>query len=292
MRHKLDGTEYAVKKIYIRSNGIQSVMSYLAEVKTFASLNHPNIVQYKAAWLELGIASSKTAIKSKSDFSNSNSSTYSSAKISERRSMKRSTSEFTVEFEHSKVYSHSNELISNPKSRSRDSRNSISEGGQAICKINSEDLIEDLTSPNNQNWATLFIQMGLCQITLKNWLENRNHSTNGLVLVSKNTESVFNILRQILEGIQYIHERNIVHHDIKPSNIFLQTVDSVFSVQLGDFGLACPLQNRKHNLALGTKLYAAPEQLEGKCNAKVINLTFFYNTKFFTPSDTMFFCYP
>lgn len=26
-------------------------------MKTFASLNHPNIVQYKAAWLELGAPS-------------------------------------------------------------------------------------------------------------------------------------------------------------------------------------------------------------------------------------------
>lgn len=61
VKHKLDGTEYAVKKIPIRSEGIQSVRNYLSEVKTFASMNHPNIVQYKGAWLEIGAPSTKNS---------------------------------------------------------------------------------------------------------------------------------------------------------------------------------------------------------------------------------------
>ncbi|CAH1997152.1 unnamed protein product [Acanthoscelides obtectus] len=66
VKHKLDGTEYAIKKIPIRSEGIQSVRTYLSEVKTFASMNHPNIVQYKGAWLEIG-APSHRAITDKPD---------------------------------------------------------------------------------------------------------------------------------------------------------------------------------------------------------------------------------
>lgn len=62
MKHKLDGTEYAVKKIPIMSEGIQSVRNYLSEVKTFASMNHSNIVQYKGAWLEIGHPSNKFII--------------------------------------------------------------------------------------------------------------------------------------------------------------------------------------------------------------------------------------
>lgn len=50
--NKLDGTEYAVKKVTIKYRTINRVLSHLAEVKTFASLNHNNIVPYKAAWLE------------------------------------------------------------------------------------------------------------------------------------------------------------------------------------------------------------------------------------------------
>lgn len=74
-------------------------------------------------------------------------------------------------------------------------------------------------------------------------------------------------------GIEYIHSKHIVHHDVKPSNIFIQIENNQLLVQLGDFGLACPLQSARHSLAFGTKLYAAPEQLLGKCNPKV-NSTF------------------
>lgn len=65
MKHKLDGAEYAIKKIPIRSEGIQSVRNYLSEVKTFASMNHSNIVQYKGAWLEIGAPYSNHLISNK-----------------------------------------------------------------------------------------------------------------------------------------------------------------------------------------------------------------------------------
>lgn len=51
-RNKLDGIEYAIKKVTIKYRTINRILSHLAEVKTFASLNHNNIVPYKAAWLE------------------------------------------------------------------------------------------------------------------------------------------------------------------------------------------------------------------------------------------------
>lgn len=80
-----------------------------------------------------------------------------------------------------------------------------------------------------------------------------------------------NIFTQALSGLSYIHLQNIVHHDIKPSNIFIGCEkDGELYVQLGDFGLACPLQ-AKHSpdAMIGTMTYAAPEQLRGHCNPKV-----------------------
>ena len=50
--HRLDGIEYAVKKIVVRSGRVTSIMQHLEEVKTLAKLNHTNIISYKGAWIE------------------------------------------------------------------------------------------------------------------------------------------------------------------------------------------------------------------------------------------------
>ncbi|KAF5270509.1 hypothetical protein FQA39_LY08387 [Lamprigera yunnana] len=291
VKHKLDGTDYAVKKIVIRSEGIKSVRNYLSEVKTFASLNHSNVVQYKAAWLELGASSKHTTItdETETDFTMETESScnnlISNPYIYPKAMSEKETfgdnqnfgdSEFEVSFQNTTdihQYSHSSNSIFNIDRKAirsaRIKRSSISEGGNAICKI---DDIKNLhiQTKNGLKWATLYIQMALCQTTLKQWLETRNQAGfQNDVLVSKSANSVIEILRQLLVGIEYIHSKRIVHHDIKPSNIFIQNDNNGPGlVQLGDFGLACPLQSAKHSLAFGTKLYSAPEQLQGKCDSK------------------------
>uniref|UniRef100_U5EPR7 Putative eukaryotic translation initiation factor 2-alpha kinase 1 n=1 Tax=Corethrella appendiculata TaxID=1370023 RepID=U5EPR7_9DIPT len=79
-------------------------------------------------------------------------------------------------------------------------------------------------------------------------------------------EIVTDILLQLLNGLNYIHSRSIVHHDIKPSNIFVSLDhNNRINVQLGDFGLSCPTHT---GVGFGTPMYAAPEQLDGKCSPK------------------------
>ena len=55
-------------------------------------------------------------------------------------------------------------------------------------------------------------------------------------------EELLPILRQILEGLQYAHERGAIHRDLKPSNILLSSPSSPDSrpshlVKIADFGL-------------------------------------------------------
>lgn len=43
------------------------------------------------------------------------------------------------------------------------------------------------------------------------------------------------IMRQVFEGVQYIHSKKIVHRDLKPENILL---DDNLNVKITDFGFA------------------------------------------------------
>lgn len=67
--------------------------------------------------------------------------------------------------------------------------------------------------------------------------------------------------RQILLGLKYLHDRNIVHRDIKCANIL---VDSNGSVKLADFGLAKAIKLNDVKSCKGTAFWMAPEVLKGK----------------------------
>ncbi len=77
-------------------------------------------------------------------------------------------------------------------------------------------------------------------------------------------EIVLYVAKKLLTGLQYAHQKNIIHRDIKPGNIL---IGKDGSVKLADFGLA-----RTINLTtvsnetgtFGTPAYMAPELIRGE----------------------------
>ena len=68
-------------------------------------------------------------------------------------------------------------------------------------------------------------------------LEYVNHDLTGLMDVAYQFTpiQIKSILKQLIEGLAYMHQEKYVHRDIKSSNIL---IDSRFRVKLADFGLA------------------------------------------------------
>ena len=76
-------------------------------------------------------------------------------------------------------------------------------------------------------------------------------------------DEVLNIFTQICLAVKHVHDRKILHRDLKTSNVFL-TDDN--RVKLGDFGIAKVLNktNSKAKSFVGTPYYISPEIIEGK----------------------------
>ncbi|XP_078135511.1 eukaryotic translation initiation factor 2-alpha kinase 1 isoform X2 [Sander vitreus] len=156
------------------------------------------------------------------------------------------------------------------------------ESSRSSMELNNNSCIDKCTTKpfkEVQFHLMLYIQMQLCERSLKDWISERNtkpkeEQTSRCPYRCVDTEHTCSMLRKILEGVEYIHSRGIMHRDLKPRNIFLHGHD--YHVRIGDFGLACrdiiidghksttsPSTDSSHTTGVGTFVYAAPEQLKG-----------------------------
>eukprot|EP00501_MAST-03F_sp_TOSAG23-6_P000101 GSMAST32.ASY1.ANO1.103.1 assembled CDS len=69
------------------------------------------------------------------------------------------------------------------------------------------------------------------------------------------------VLSQICEALQTLHDSSIIHRDIKPENILYKTEENDAPIKVMDFGLAMMDKICVHKSIVGTPGYVAPEVL-------------------------------
>ena len=79
----------------------------------------------------------------------------------------------------------------------------------------------------------------------------------GMSKLTYTEAAIANIVRQIVDGLAYLHARSICHRDLKPENIVFETKPPCDSIKIIDFGMASFFN--QGTLVSGTPHYMAPE---------------------------------
>jgi len=100
----------------------------------------------------------------------------------------------------------------------------------------------------------LYIQIELCQMSLSTYAEKHHNIPE---------EVIWQFLIDLLQAVKHLHDRSLVHMDIKPDNIFI-SFDGY--CKLGDFGLVVDLNEDLKEVQEGDPKYLAPEVLQNSNN--------------------------
>lgn len=121
---------------------------------------------------------------------------------------------------------------------------------KSLCHSSIVELLDVITCEEK----SLYIVFEYLDMDLKRYLDT---STDNLPL-----QLVQSYMKQLTEGLKYLHSHRILHRDLKPQNLLL---DCDGHIKLADFGLsrAFSLPSRSYTHEVVTLWYRAPELLLG-----------------------------
>uniref|UniRef100_A0A183E1A8 Protein kinase domain-containing protein n=1 Tax=Gongylonema pulchrum TaxID=637853 RepID=A0A183E1A8_9BILA len=291
-KNKLDGNDYAIKRIPLDPKDERFSRKVTREAKLFSKLNHPNVVRYYSAWIDHQPVtkprqSSEHDRKSTGNGQKEESGDESDSlmplqvrnieKMANRLAVD-ATSEWSTSFQPtaSRVHEQVSEEVRRVPVETLFSAGAPSAiessdfvlleiyfslqatfgkgvvevlfedgGDNESCDDDEDDGNDEAsTSPTESHVETssssglriLYIQMEYCE---KSTLRNLIDSTKLL----RNPRQAWRLFREILLGLQYIHQEGMIHRDIKPVGfVFFEEmnilIDGNDHAKIGDFGLA------------------------------------------------------
>ena len=88
------------------------------------------------------------------------------------------------------------------------------------------------------------------------------------------------LMRQVLDGLSYAHDKGLVHRDIKPRNVLVSQQDKGLKAKLADFGLA------KNFLEAGLSRFSCENEIKGTLNYMAPEQV--ANSRYATPHSDLF----